>query len=106
MLAEFSTYPLGETHHLSKDVALMVEVLRATGLHFELGPLSTAIEGDWDEVMHAIRDCHCKMTEKHDRVITRITIDDRRSGQHHLGEMVEAVKKTLAAHKHDAEIEC
>lgn len=106
MLAEFSIYPLGETHHLSKDVALMVEILGETGLHFEVGPLSTAIEGDWDEVLRAIRECHSKMVGKHERVVTRITIDERRSGQHRLSEVVQAVKQELATHKHDAEIEC
>ena len=43
MLAEFSIYPLGGTRHLSKDIAQVVQTLGETGLHFELGPLSTAV---------------------------------------------------------------
>lgn len=106
MLAEFSIYPLGGTRHLSKDIAQVVQTLGETGLHFELGPLSTAIEGDWDEVLQAIQKCHRKMVEAHERVITTITIDECRSGQHRLADMVASVKRELAGQRHDAEIEC
>ncbi len=95
MLAQFSIYPLGQTRHLSKDIAWVVETLDKTGVHFELGPLSTAIEGDWDDVLAAIRACQRQLVEKHERVITTITIDECRSGQHSLAEMVDAVKSQL-----------
>jgi uncharacterized protein (TIGR00106 family) len=106
MLAEFSIYPVGGTSHLSKDIAHVIQTLGERGLRFELGPLSTAIEGDWDEVLAAIRACHQKMLEAHDRVVTTITIDERLGGQHCLADMVDAVKRELAAQKHDAEVEC
>jgi uncharacterized protein (TIGR00106 family) len=105
MLAEFSIYPLGGTRHLSKEIARVVETLGDTGLHFELGPLSTAIEGDWDQVLKAIRLCHEKMVEEHDRVITTITIDQCKSGQHRLAEMVESVKRQLPARERAGAIE-
>ncbi|MEX0979302.1 MAG: MTH1187 family thiamine-binding protein [Pirellulales bacterium] len=97
MLVEFSIYPLGGTRHLSKDIAHVIQTLGESGLHFELGPLSTAIEGDWDQVLAAIHKCHRKMVEAHDRVITTITIDECKSGQHRLSEMVESVKRQLPA---------
>jgi uncharacterized protein (TIGR00106 family) len=106
MLAEFSIYPVGGTRHLSKDIAYLLETLGETGLQFELGPLSTAIEGDWDKALDAIHACHGKMVEMHNRVVTMITIDECRSGQHRLAEVVETVKHQLAAEKHDAEVEC
>jgi uncharacterized protein (TIGR00106 family) len=97
MLAEFSIYPLGGTRHLSKDIAHVIQTLGESGLHFKLGPLSTAIEGDWDQVLEAIHKCHRKMVEAHDRVITTITIDECKSGQHRLSDMVESVKRHLPA---------
>lgn len=97
MLAEFSIYPLGGTRHLSKDIAHVIQTVGESGLHFELGPLSTVIEGDWDQVLAAIHTCHRKMVEAHDRVITTITIDECKSGQHRLSEMVESVKQQLPA---------
>lgn len=94
MLVEFSVYPTDETH-LSKDVARMVEILEEGGVDYRLGPLGTAVEGDWDEVMAVIRRCHETMTDKHQRVVTTITIDHRKEQPHHLDEMVAVVEREL-----------
>ena len=50
MLAEFSIYPL-QTEHMSKDVAKVIETLESAGVHYHLGPMSTAVEGHWEQVM-------------------------------------------------------
>jgi uncharacterized protein (TIGR00106 family) len=94
MLAEFTIYPTDE-RHLSKDVARMIKVLEELGLDYRLGPLGTALEGDWDQIMSAIRRCHESVGSGHGRVITTITIDDRRDQPHHLDEMVRAVEQHL-----------
>ena len=106
MLAEFMMYSLGQEHHLSTDIAQVARILRARGLHFKLGPLSTAVEGEWNHVFDAIRECHEKMLERHERVVTTVTIDDCRFGQHRLDEMVQRVEQELAAQSQGAEIEC
>ena len=94
MLAQFTIYPTDETH-LSRDVALMMEILESANVQYRLGPLATAVEGGWDEVMTAIRHCHEAMRRQHSRVITTITIDDRKDHAHHLDDMVCAVEKEL-----------
>jgi uncharacterized protein (TIGR00106 family) len=81
--------------HLSKDVALMLEILDREDVKYCLGPMSTAVEGDWGHVMSAIRSCHDAMRSRHSRVITTITIDDRKGGAHHLDEIVPIVEKHL-----------
>jgi uncharacterized protein (TIGR00106 family) len=94
MLVQFSIYPTDETH-MSRDVAQMVEVLEGAGVEYRLGPMATAVEGDWDQVVSAIRRCHDVMRQRHPRVITTITIDDRAEQAHHLDEMVSVVEKHL-----------
>ena len=94
MLAEFSIYPL-QTEHMSKDVAKVIETLESTGVHYHLGSMSTAVEGNWEQVMEAIRRCHQMMALGHDRVITTITIDDRKNQPHHLAEMISSVEQKL-----------
>ena len=94
MLAQFTAYPTDGTH-LSRDVALMVEILEQAGVEYRLGPMATAVEGTWDQVMPAIRRCHEVMREHHPRVITTITIDDRAEQPHHLDDMVSVVEKHL-----------
>jgi uncharacterized protein YqgV (UPF0045/DUF77 family) len=44
MLVQFTVYPSDATH-MSRDVALMVQVLERAGLDFRLGPMATAVEG-------------------------------------------------------------
>lgn len=57
MLAEFTIYPMNGAH-MSSDAARAIEILEATGVEYRLGPLATAVEGDWDQVLTAIRHCH------------------------------------------------
>jgi len=94
MLAEFSIYPM-QAEHLSRDVAKVIETLESMGLNYHLGPMSTAVEGNWEQVMEAIRRCHQVVTLRHDRVVTTIVIDDRKDHPHHLGEMVSSVERQL-----------
>ncbi len=95
MLVEFSIYPLFK-EHMSKDVAKVIETLQQTGLPYRLGPMSTSVEGDWDQVMEAIRRCHQLVALDCDRVLTIITIDDRKNQPHHLSDMISSVEQQLA----------
>ena len=94
MLAQFTVHPMDETH-LSKDVAQMLEILDKEDVKYCLGPMATAVEGSWDHVMSAIRCCHDAMLKRHARVVTTITIDDRKDRSHHLDEIVPIVEKHL-----------
>jgi uncharacterized protein (TIGR00106 family) len=94
MLAEFRIYPL-KTEHMSRDVAKVIQTLESSGLKYHLGPMSTAVEGNWGQVMEAIRRCHQVVALNHDRVVTTITIDDRKNQPHHLEEMISSVEQQL-----------
>lgn len=94
MLAQFTVHPMDETH-LSKDVAQMTEILEKEGVQYCLGPMATVVEGTWEHVMSAIQCCHDAMRERHARVITTITIDDRKENPHHLEEIVPIVEEYL-----------
>ena len=50
--------PIGVGVSLSPYVAACERVIAAAGLHHELGPNGTAIEGPWDEVMACVQACH------------------------------------------------
>ena len=81
--------------HMSRDVARVIEILEMAGVEYRLGPLATAVKGDWDQVLTTIRHCHQALREQHPRVITTITIDDRKEEPHHLDEMISVVEKHL-----------
>lgn len=92
MLVELAIRPVSSLH-MSRDVAKVVQILEASGLSFELGPMATCIEGDWERVFATIRQCHEAVVERHERVITTITIDDRKHFHHSLAEMVASVNQ-------------
>jgi uncharacterized protein (TIGR00106 family) len=94
MLAEFSIYPMN-TEHMSKDVAKGIETLESSGVHYRLGPMSTAVERSWEQVMEATRRCHQVIALHHDRVVTTILIDDRKNQPHHLAEMIASFEHQL-----------
>jgi uncharacterized protein (TIGR00106 family) len=94
MIAEFSIYPL-QAEHLSKDVAKVIETLEGAGVEYHLGPMSTAVEGNWEQVLTAIRRCHEAVKKGRDRVVTTIVIDDRQHQPHHLAEMISSVEQQL-----------
>jgi uncharacterized protein (TIGR00106 family) len=94
MLAEFSINSMN-TEHMSRDVARVIETLQGTGLDYRLGPMSTCVEGDLEQVLTAIRRCHQAVADNHERVITTIVIDDRKNQPHHLSDMVSSVEQQL-----------
>ncbi len=40
--------------------------------------MGTVIEGNWDRVMGLIKKCHASVSKDEARVLTSITIDDRK----------------------------
>jgi uncharacterized protein (TIGR00106 family) len=94
MLAQFSIYPM-QAEHLSPDVAQAIETLESTGLAYRLGPMSTCVEGDLEQVLAAIRRCHQAVASHHKRVITTVVIDDRKDEPHHMSEMITSVEQQL-----------
>jgi uncharacterized protein (TIGR00106 family) len=92
MLFEISVIPLGGDIHLSDELAGVLSVVDRSGLPYQLGPGSTCIEGEWDEAMDLIRDCHreARRTSKH--VITLIKVEDDEGQRDKIRSNVESVE--------------
>jgi len=58
VIVAFTIVPLGAGLSLSPFVAEVERELEASGLTHELHANGTDVEGEWDEVMAAIRRCH------------------------------------------------
>jgi uncharacterized protein (TIGR00106 family) len=92
MIVEFSIYPMDDTH-ISAELQEVTLILESLGLEYQVGPIGTCVKGEWEEVLQAIEKCHKTMMSNHERVITSITIDDRKKSEHSLIGAVEAVEK-------------
>ena len=89
--------PLGTgTPSLSRYVAGVEKILRATSLKHQLTAMGTIIEGDLDEILAVIREMHeHPFTEGAVRVSTLIKIDDRRDKEHTIAGKMRSVQDKL-----------
>ncbi|MEZ4221486.1 MAG: MTH1187 family thiamine-binding protein [Polyangiaceae bacterium] len=58
VVADLSVVPIGVGVSLSKYIVECERVLTAAGLKTQLHAYGTNIEGEWDDVMAAIKRCH------------------------------------------------
>jgi len=78
-VAEISIVPLGTgSPSVSKYVAKALEVVRASGLKYELTPMATVVEGSVEEILKLVGDMHRAVLEDAVRVVTSLRMDDRR----------------------------
>ncbi len=95
MLVEFSMIPIGKGPSLGKEVAGILKIVDDSGLPYKINPMGTVVEGEWHEVMGLIEKCHKTMLKDEERVVTKITIDDRKGMLNRIEEKVKSVEKQL-----------
>lgn len=95
MLASFSIVPVGAGEELKEQIAEIVALIEASGLHFKLGAMQTTVEGDFDAVMDLIKRCHHLARRSNNRVLTHIAIDDRAGATDRLTGKVKDVEAIL-----------
>ena len=95
MIAEFSVVPVGKGEELAELVAGVVDIIDRSGLPYQLTAMGTLVEGEWDDVLALIKECHFKMRRQGARVLTRISIDDRENAVNRLTGKVRDVEKVL-----------
>ncbi|MUM76357.1 MTH1187 family thiamine-binding protein [Pseudodesulfovibrio sp. F-1] len=91
VIVQLSLFPLHVQGSLAPHVARIVEVIRASGLPCQLGPMGTAIEGDWNEVMTVIDACYRELEPDFDRLYLSFTADSRRGRKNGLTSKVSSV---------------
>jgi uncharacterized protein (TIGR00106 family) len=91
MIAIFSVVPLTEGESISPFVTKVIEEVDKSGLDYKLTAMGTIIEGPWDSVMGTIKKCHAVMRRHSGRVLTSITIDDRKGASKRLDGKVRSV---------------
>jgi uncharacterized protein (TIGR00106 family) len=81
VIAELKVIPLGtQTASLSKYVAAVINLVRrAKGITYQITPMATIVQGPLPQILELAQTMHeVPFTMGVDRVLTSITIDDRR----------------------------
>jgi uncharacterized protein (TIGR00106 family) len=95
---EVTITPLGTGNAgVSSFVAGCLQILKASGLKYQLTPMGTIIEGEMDEVFGFIRKMHeSPFAAGAVRVVTLLRIDDRRDKKEHtMASKLQSVEKKL-----------
>jgi uncharacterized protein (TIGR00106 family) len=95
MLAEFSIVPIGKGSSIGDQVAEVLKIVDASGLPYKINPMGTVVEGEWDEVMKLIKQCHKTVMKTGERALTTISIDDRKGKPNRIDQKVKAIEKRI-----------
>src|SRR5512140_2358269 len=95
VLLEFSMSPMTKGESVSKYVARSLDIIDRSGLPYQLTPMGTIIEGEWDAVMAVVTECFRKMSSDCARVSTSIRIDYRAGASGRLKSKIASVEEKL-----------
>jgi uncharacterized protein (TIGR00106 family) len=95
-LAELSIFPLDKGISVSTYVAKMLKIIQNSGLEYELGPMGTCIEGEWEEIMDVIDKCFKTLAAECNRIYLNLKVDYRQGRKNGLKTKVKSVKEKLS----------
>ena len=95
VLLEFSMSPLDKGESLGEYVARSLDIVDKSGLPYQLTPMGTIVEGEWDQVMALVTACYQRMSQDCERISTSIKIDYRAGKSGRLKSKIEAVESRL-----------
>ena len=77
VLLEFAMAPHGRGESLSADVARILDVIDRSGVPYQLTPMGTILEGEWDEVMAVVTACFKTLQTDCPRIGVNLKVDYR-----------------------------
>jgi len=86
---------MGQGTSVSAPIAQITKIVERSKLPHKLTPMSTIVQGDWDNVMALIKRCHRKAMASGERVITHISIDDRKGCRNPIVRKIASVEQKL-----------
>ena len=95
VLIHFSIFPTDKGTSVSPYVAKSVRIIRESGLPYKLGPMSTAVEGEWDEVMAVVEACFRELKKDCSRIYMTLQMDYREGAVNRIEGKIKSVEAKL-----------
>src|SRR5512135_90262 len=95
MLIEFSIVPIGTGSSLGGRLAEVLKIVDESGLPYKVNPMGTVVEGEWDDLFKLVKKCHKAIMKNEERVITSISVDDRKGKTNRIEEKVKSIEKRI-----------
>lgn len=95
VLASLTIFPTDKGESVSLHVSKAIKIIKQSGLDYELGPMNTCIEGEWDQVMDTVTKCMNTIKSESSRVYMVLNVDYRNGEKGRIKSKVESIKKKL-----------
>ena len=97
VIIDLTIVPIGVGVSLSKYVVACESVLNRPGLKTSLHPNGTSIEGEWEDVFEAVRECHEKVHAMGaPRIHTNIKLGTRTDRDQSMQDKLDSVRAKQA----------
>lgn len=96
VMVDLCVVPMGVGVSVSAYVAECQRLIEGAGLESQLHPYGTVIEGDWDEVMAVVKQCHEKVHAMGaPRVFTTLKLGTRTDREQTMQDKIDSVAQKL-----------
>lgn len=93
VLIDFSIFPIGKNETVSPYVSRAVNIIENSGLTYKLGPMGTAVEGEWEELMAMVTRCFNDLKKDCGRIYMSLKVDYRQDGTNRIETKVKSVTR-------------
>ena len=94
-IVEFSIFPLDKGESLSPYVARALKLIQDSGLPYELNPMGTCVEGEWNDVMALVNRCFEALEKDCNRITLSLKADYRKGPTGRMRSKVVSVREKL-----------
>ncbi|OHE25646.1 MAG: hypothetical protein A3J94_15925 [Syntrophus sp. RIFOXYC2_FULL_54_9] len=95
VLIHFSIFPTDKGTSVSPYVARSIRIIRESGLPYKLGPMSTAIEGEWGTVIKVVEKCFQELQKDSGRIYMTLQMDYRAGAENRIEGKIRSVEEKL-----------
>ena len=95
VLLEFAMAPHGQGESLSAHVARIVDVIDRSGVPYQLTPMGTILEGEWEDVIGVVTACFQALQADCPRIGMNLKVDYRAGPQSRLRSKIEKIEAHL-----------
>ncbi|HOM12428.1 MAG TPA: MTH1187 family thiamine-binding protein [Rubrivivax sp.] len=95
VMLEFAMAPHGQGESLSAHVARILDVIDKSGVPYQLTPMGTILEGEWDQVIGVVTACFRELERDCPRIGVNLKVDYRQGPAGRLKGKVDKVEQRL-----------
>lgn len=95
VMLEFAMAPHGQGESLSAHVARILDVIDKSGVPYQLTPMGTILEGEWDQVIGVVTACFRELERDCPRIGVNLKVDYRQGPAGRLKGKIDKVEQRL-----------